>query len=77
MLTETKIQEALVKAKNTNKIEIKIILEKNPYLATSINNKAYNFLIENNIDIIRSNPDNYTLNHSKLLIIDEKAIIST
>lgn len=76
MLTETRIQNALKKAKQNN-IDLKVILEKNPYMATSINNKAYDFLIKNNIDAIWSNTNNYSLNHSKIILIDNKAIIST
>ena len=76
MLTETRIQNALKNAKLKN-IDIKIILEKSPYKANNINNKAYNFLIKNNIDVIWSNPDNYSLNHTKLILIDDKAIFGT
>lgn len=76
MLTEKRIEAALKKAKN-NGVEIKIILEKNPYMAYNINNKAADFLEKNNIDFVWSNPDNYALNHTKLLLIDNFAILST
>lgn len=76
MLTETRILDAIKNASKKN-IDIKIIIEKNPYKANNINNKAYNFLVKNNIDVIWSNPNNYSLNHSKLLIIDDEAVIST
>lgn len=76
MLTETRIQNAIIKAKKRG-IDTKVILEKSPYMATNINNKSYNFLIKNKIDIVWSNPNNYSLNHSKIILIDNMAIIST
>jgi phosphatidylserine/phosphatidylglycerophosphate/cardiolipin synthase-like enzyme len=76
MLTEKRILESLKKAKEKN-LEIKIILEKNPYNAYNINNKSYDFLKNLNIEVVRSNPKNYALNHSKIIIIDEEVIIST
>lgn len=76
MLTETRIKEALARAKK-RWIDVKIVLEKNPYKAYNINNKAYNFLIEKEIDVAWSNPKNFSLNHAKLLIIDDEIIIST
>ena len=76
MLTEKRIQESLIKAHN-RWIELKIILEKDPYMAYSINDKAYNKLQKAWIDIIWSSKSNYSFNHSKILIIDDLSIIST
>ncbi|MFK7779917.1 MAG: phosphatidylserine/phosphatidylglycerophosphate/cardiolipin synthase family protein [Candidatus Gracilibacteria bacterium] len=76
MLTETRIQEALIKAHKKG-IIVKIILEKDPYLAYNINNKAFEKLEKAGIDIIWSNKQNYSYNHSKVLIIDNLSIIST
>jgi len=76
MLTEKRIQESLIKAHN-RWIELKIILEKDPYMAYSINDKAYNKLEKAWIDIIWSSKNNYSFNHSKILIIDDLSIIST
>ena len=76
MLTEKKIQEALIKA-HKNWIWIKVILEKDPYLAYNINNKAYSKLEKAWINIVWSNKSNYSFNHSKVLIIDDLSIIST
>lgn len=76
MLTETRIQDALI---NSFKkwIKIQIILEKSPYMSYNINNKAYNKLKNYWIDIVWSNKDNYSFNHSKILLIDNLSIIST
>ncbi len=76
ILTEKRIQEALIKAYK-KWVFIQIVLEKDPYLAYNINNKAYNKLQKAWIDIVRSNKDNYSFNHSKILLIDNLSIIST
>ena len=76
MLTETRIKQALIDAKN-NWVEVKVILEKNPYKANSINNKHFKFLQDAWINIVWSNPDLYSLNHSKFIIIDNEVILST
>lgn len=76
MFTENRIKTALIKAKK-RWIDIKIILEKDPYMAYSINDKTYNELKKNNIDVVWSNTKNYSLNHSKMLIIDDEVILST
>ena len=76
MLTEKRIQEALIKA-HKKWVNIKVILEKDPYLAYNINNKAYEKLFKEWIDIKWSNKSNYWFNHSKILLIDNLSIIST
>ncbi|MDD3645799.1 MAG: phospholipase D-like domain-containing protein [Candidatus Gracilibacteria bacterium] len=76
MLTETRIQDSLIRAKKRG-IDVKIVLEKNPYMAYNINDKAYKNMEKNGIEIVWSNSKNYSLNHTKLLIVDEEAIIST
>lgn len=76
MLTESRIKDALIRAKN-RWIDIKIILEKDPYMAYSINDKNFNILKKNNVDIRWSNDKNYSLNHTKILIIDDLSIISS
>ena len=76
ILTEKNIQKALKIAKK-RWVEIKIILEKTPYITTGINKKAASFLEKNNIDYVWSNSDNYYFNHSKIILIDNELIIST
>ena len=76
MLTEKRIQKALVDA-NNDWVEVRVILEKNPYKANNINNTSFKYLDESWIDIVWSNPDNYSLNHSKFMIIDDELIVST
>ena len=76
MLTEKRVQEALIKAKK-RWIKIKIILEKAPYMAYNINNKAYNKLEKEWINILWSDKSHYAFNHTKVLLIDDLSIIST
>jgi len=76
LLTETRIKEALVRAEK-RWIDVQVVLEKNPYKAYNINNKHFDFLSDAWIDIVWSNPKNYSLNHAKFMLIDDLAIIST
>jgi len=76
MLTENRTREALIKAKK-RWIDVKIILEKDPYLAYSINDKTFDEFKKYNIEIVWSNTKNYALNHSKMILIDWLNIIST
>lgn len=75
ILTDREIQEALIQANNN--CEIKVLLEKNPYKAYNLNNKAFDKLKDAWVNVVWNNADNYALNHSKLLIIDDTIILST
>ena len=46
-------------------------------MAYTINDKTYNELQKNNIDVVWSNTENYALNHSKMILIDDLNIVST
>lgn len=76
MFTEKRIKEALNKA-NKRWVDIKIIIEKNPYMIGNINNKFFEEFKKMWIDIVWSNQSNYSLNHSKMILIDWLSIIST
>lgn len=76
MFTEKRILNEIIKAKN-RWIDVKVILEKNPYMSENINNKTFEILKKSNIKTSWSNPKNYYLNHSKLIIVDDTSIIST
>lgn len=76
MFTEKRIKEAIIKAKK-RWVDVKVILEKDPYMAYTINDKTYQELKKNNIEIVWSNKESFTLNHSKMLLIDDLNIIST
>ena len=76
IFSEKRIREEIIKAKN-RWLDIKVVLEKNPYKAYNINNKPYDSLVKNNIKVNWSNPRNFTFNHAKYLIIDDELIVST
>ena len=76
MLTENRIREAIIKA-YYRWVDTKVILEKSPYLANNINKKTFEELEKKWINIVWSNQDNYSLNHSKIMLIDSLSIIST
>lgn len=76
MLTNRDIIDALLQV-DTKGVDLKVMLEKNPYKAYNMNNKWF-YILENAwINIIWSYPDNYALNHSKMLIIDDTSFVST
>lgn len=74
MLTERKIKLAIFNA-NKRGVDVKIILEHSPYLAKSINRKYFKEYTINWINIVWSNPKNYSLNHSKIILIDNNELI--
>lgn len=56
---------------------MKVLLEKNVYLAGNLNTKMFEDLKKNGIEIAYSNAKNYSLNHTKMMIIDDEVMIST
>ncbi len=76
LFTNKNIRNAVLKAKK-RWVDIKVIMEKNIYKSANLNLKTFNLLKKNSIDIVWSNPKNYKLNHSKILIIDDFLILST
>lgn len=76
IFTERDMRDALIRAHKRG-IEVKIILENNPYQAPYLNDNHYNAFQDAGLDVQWSDPLNYSLNHSKLLIIDDRAYIST
>ena len=76
IFTEKRMREALIRAHDRG-VEVKVLLENNPYQATSLNDDTYALLEKAGIDVRWSDPLNYSLNHSKLLIIDDITYIST
>lgn len=76
IFTEKRIRKALIDA-HKRWIDVKVLLEKNPYMAYNLNNKAYDELKKAWVDVKWSNSKNYSLNHSKFLIFDDKVVIST
>ncbi len=76
IFTEKEIRNSVIKAKKSW-IDVKIIMEKNVYMANNINKKTYDEFVKNKIDVIWSDSSDYALNHSKFFIIDDEIILST
>jgi len=76
IFTETQMRDALVRA-HSRWVEVKVLLENNPYKAPYLNDKHYRALSEAGVNVKWSDPLNYSLNHAKMMIIDEKAYVST
>lgn len=76
IFTEKDLRSALIKAKKSW-VDVKVIMEKNVYMANNINKKTYDEFVKNNIEVIWSDGADYALNHSKFFIIDDEVILST
>ncbi len=76
IFTEKDLRDALIRA-YTRWVDVKILLENNPYQAPYLNDAHYNAFVDAGIDVRWSDPLNYSLNHSKLLLIDDYGYVST
>ncbi|MCH8518346.1 phospholipase D-like domain-containing protein [Candidatus Gracilibacteria bacterium] len=76
IFTEKRILEALIRASNRG-VDVKVLLENNPYMAPYLNNKHYTALKDTGVSVKWSDPLNYALNHSKFMIVDERVFVST
>lgn len=76
IFTEKRLRKALIDAYK-NGVDVKVILEKNVYLAPSLNRDTINDLMNAWVDLVYSNPKNYALNHTKMMVIDDEVILST
>ena len=76
IFTERDLRDALIRAHHRG-VEVKILLENNPYKAPYLNDGHHELFVENGVNVRWSDPLNYSLNHTKLLIIDDKSYVST
>lgn len=76
IFTEKRLKKSLINAKK-RWLDVKVILEKNVYKASNLNEQTFKDLARNWIEVVYSNSKNYSLNHSKMIIIDDEVIIST
>ena len=76
IFTEKRIKAA-IKTAHARWVDVKVILEKNPYLAPRLNDNVFHELKQAGIDIVWSDSSDYALNHTKLIIIDDEVVIST
>lgn len=76
MFTLPSLREAIIRAKNRG-VDVKIILEKNPYNATSINRETEAIFQKNGVILHQSSTRYFSFMHAKYMIFDTKWIIST
>jgi len=76
IFTEKRLKKAIIDAKKRG-LDIKILLEKNVYKAPYLNKPFYEDFQKNWINLRYSKFENYSLNHTKLMIVDDEAIVST
>lgn len=75
IFTEKRIRKALINAYK-RWVDVKVMLEKEIYNAPNLNYDAYKDLTWEGIEV-KWATDEFSLVHSKLLIVDDKAIIGT
>jgi 23S rRNA G2069 N7-methylase RlmK/C1962 C5-methylase RlmI len=46
-------------------------------MSPGLNKKAFNFLKNKGVDVVYSNSKNFSLNHSKMILIDNEIFLST
>lgn len=76
IFTEKRLRKALINAKK-RWLDVKVVLEKNIYMAWNLNRETFQDLGKAWIEVMYSNPENYSINHIKMMIIDDEVIIST
>lgn len=76
IFTERDMRDAIIRAYKRG-VDVKVLLENNPYKAPYLNDSHYGDLETAGIDVKWSDPLNYSLNHAKLLIVDNQAYVST
>ena len=76
ILTEKRIIQALKDAKKRG-IDVRVILEKNVFGATSINSSTFKTLQSAGIEVTYDNSKLYNFVHTKLLLIDDTYVITT
>ncbi|MDP2104062.1 MAG: phospholipase D-like domain-containing protein [Candidatus Gracilibacteria bacterium] len=76
ILTEKRIIKALQDAKKRG-VDVRVLLEKNVFGATSINSKSFKALTGSGVSVTYDNSDLYNFVHTKLLLIDDTYIITT
>ncbi len=76
IFTEKRILQALKDAKKRG-VDVRVVLEKNVFGATSINRKVFKELQSAGVSVTYDNSKLYNFVHTKLLIVDDTYIITT
>ncbi|MDD2916711.1 MAG: phospholipase D-like domain-containing protein [Candidatus Gracilibacteria bacterium] len=76
ILTEKRIIQALKDAKKRG-VDVRVVLEKNVFGATSINSKTFKTLESAGVQVTYDNSKLYNFIHTKLLLADDTYVITT
>lgn len=76
IITDKDILQSLIDAKK-RWVDVRVVLEANPYMTPYVNNTAVNILKKWNISYVFSDNDRFNFNHAKFLLIDGIYFIST
>lgn len=74
--SQSLLLKALQKAKK-RWVDVRVLLEQNVYGAGDINKKIFQKLQNSGIDVSYGDSSDYSLNHAKMMIIDDEVILST
>lgn len=70
------LRESLLRAKNRG-VDVRVLLEKNPYNSVTINRETIQFLRENKISFHESSEKQFAFLHAKYMIFDDSWIVET
>lgn len=76
IFTEKRLKKALIDAKK-RWLDVKVLLEKNVYMAWNLNKDTFEDFKKVWIDVSYWDDKDYSLNHTKLILIDEEFVLST
>jgi cardiolipin synthase len=76
ILTDVDILDALIHARQRG-IDVRVVLEGNPYMTPYVNNSAISLLKKWNVPYIFSDNDRFNFNHAKFLLVDGRYFVST
>lgn len=76
MFTVPSLMDSLLRAKKRG-VSVKVILEGNPYNATSINREVVQFFEKNSLDFYETDNQYFSFMHAKYMIIDDFWLIAT
>lgn len=76
MFTLPSLRSALLRAKLRG-VDVKVILEKNPYNSVNINRETVQFFQKNSLDFYETGNQYFSFMHAKYMMIDDRWIIAT
>lgn len=76
IFTEKRLREALIRAHKRG-VDVKVLLEKNVYMAPQLNKEAFSLFQKAGINVSYGDSEDYSLNHTKMMFIDDEFFVST